>query len=329
MNCPRRGIASGLAVLLLALLLPAAAGAAETIRVGVLKFGTVNWQLDVIKSHGLDRAAGLDLDLVELAGKDATTVALLAGRVDVIVTDWLWVARQRAAGDHFAFIPYSTAVGALMVPPGSPLRTLADLRGRRLGIAGGPLDKSWLLIRAMALEREHLDLDAAADKVFGAPPLMNQEALSGRLDAVISFWNFLAALQAKGFRPLVTVADAARAVGISGELPLLGYVFDDRWAEAHRAALLGLAEASRQAGALLARSDAEWDRLRPLMQAPDEATFAALRSGYRQGIPTRWGPAERDAAARAYAVLARIGGPALVGSAPSLPPGVFWPDVAY
>ncbi|MFO1057277.1 MAG: ABC transporter substrate-binding protein, partial [Dongiaceae bacterium] len=186
---------------LLLLLLPAAARAAETIRIGVLKYGTVNWQLDVIKAHGLDRAAGFELDLVELAGKDATTVALLAGGVDVIVTDWLWVARQRAEGDRFAFVPYSTAVGALMVPPGSPLHGLADLRGRRLGIAGGPLDKSWLLIRAMALARDGLDLDAAVDKLYGAPPLMNQEALSGRLDGVINFWSFLAELQAKGFRP--------------------------------------------------------------------------------------------------------------------------------
>jgi NitT/TauT family transport system substrate-binding protein len=311
----------------LLLLLPLAAQAAETIRIGVLKYGTVNWQLDVIKAHGLDRAAGFDLALVELAGKDATTVALLAGRVDVIVTDWLWVARQRAEGDRFAFIPYSTAVGALMVPPGSALHTLADLPGRRLGIAGGPLDKSWLLIRAMALARNRLDLDAVVDKAYGAPPLMNQEALSGRLDGVISYWNFLAELQAKGFRPLVTVAEAARAIGIAGELPLLGYVFDERWASAHPAAIRGLAEASRQAAALLARSDAEWDRLRPLIKPPDEATFAALKAGYRQGIPTHWGAAERAAAARAYAALAAIGGPALVGHAATLPNGVFWPDV--
>ena len=26
-----------------------------TVRVGVLKFGTVNWELDVIKQHGLDK----------------------------------------------------------------------------------------------------------------------------------------------------------------------------------------------------------------------------------------------------------------------------------
>ncbi|HLB80260.1 MAG TPA: ABC transporter substrate-binding protein, partial [Dongiaceae bacterium] len=93
----------------------------------VLKFGTVNWELDVIETHGLDKAEGFDLQVVELAGKDATTVALQAGDVDVIVTDWIWVSRARAEGAAFTFVPYSTAVGGLMVPADSPVRTLADL----------------------------------------------------------------------------------------------------------------------------------------------------------------------------------------------------------
>ena len=42
----------------------------ETVRIGVLKFGTVNWELDVIRHHGL--AEGIRLDVVELAGKPAT-----------------------------------------------------------------------------------------------------------------------------------------------------------------------------------------------------------------------------------------------------------------
>ena len=33
---------------------PAAAG---TLKIGVLKFGTVNWELDVIKAHGLEAAS--------------------------------------------------------------------------------------------------------------------------------------------------------------------------------------------------------------------------------------------------------------------------------
>jgi NitT/TauT family transport system substrate-binding protein len=305
---------------------PAEAG---TIRIGVLKFGTVNWELDAIKSNGFDRAEGLDLQIVDLANTAATTVALQAGEVDVIVTDWLWVSRQRAEGAPFTFVPYSTSVGALMLPPDSTVTTLADLAGKKLGIAGGPVDKSWLVIRAAAAQRHGIELDQAVEEVFAAPPLLNEEILSGRLDGVLNSWNFVAQLEAKGFKKLIGVEEATRDLGIQTRVPLLGYVFDERWGGTHRDDVLALVRASRKAKELLARSDSEWERLRPLMKAPDDATFAALRDGFRQGVPDRWGEAERADAIRLFAIMAKLGGAELVGKSTELQPGTFWDAVTY
>ena len=302
---------------------------AGTIKIGVLKFGTVNWELDAIKSNGLDRVEGFDLRVVDLANTAATTVALQAGEVDIIVTDWLWVSRQRAEGARFTFVPYSTSVGALMLPPGSTVTSLADLAGKKLGIAGGPVDKSWLVIRAAAARRHGIELDQAVEKVFAAPPLLNEEILSGRLDAVLNSWNFIAQLEAKGFKKLIGVEDAARDLGIQTRVPLLGYVFDEGWAGAHRDDVLALVRASRKAKELLARSDDEWQRLRPLMKVADDATFAALRDGFRQGIPDRWGEAERADAVRLFAIMAKLGGAELVGKSTELQPGTFWDAVTY
>jgi len=305
---------------------PAYAG---TIKIGVLKFGTVNWELDTIKRNGLDQAEGLDLRIVDLANTAATTVALQAGDVDVIVTDWLWVTRQRAEGARFTFVPYSTSVGALMLPPESTVATLADLKGKKLGIAGGPVDKSWLVMRAVAAQRHGIELDAAVEKVFAAPPLLNEEILSGRLDGVLTYWNFAAQLEAKGYKKLADVEEAARDLGIRTRVPLLGYVFDETWAEAHKDDLLALVRASRKAKDLLLRSDAEWELLRPLMKASDEPTFAALRDGFRRGVPDRWGEAERADAGRLFDVMAKLGGQELVGKSTELQPGTFWPAVTY
>jgi NitT/TauT family transport system substrate-binding protein len=318
-----------LIVLVGVMAMPSIAAARDVVRVGVLKFGTVSWELDVIKSHGLDHAEGIDIQVLELAGCDATSVALLAGRVDVIVIDWLWVARQRAEGTMLTFVPFSSSVGALMVPAASTARSLADLEGKRVGVAGGPLDKSWLLIRAMGLSQRGVDIAGKVEPVYAAPPLLNAQALSGRLDGVITAWNFLAELEARGFRSLVTVEEAARSVGVDGAIPLLGYVFDERWGAGNRGAVTGLVRASRRAKQLLAESDAEWERLRPIVKAADEATFVALRAGFRRGIPARWGEAERANAVRAFDVIAKLGGEALVGRGTTLQPGVFWSDVTY
>jgi len=57
------------------------------VKVGVLKFGTVNWELKALKNAGFDHANGIDLDIVPFAGGDATKIALQGGAVDIIVSD--------------------------------------------------------------------------------------------------------------------------------------------------------------------------------------------------------------------------------------------------
>ncbi len=175
------------------LLLPIAAAlgarratAAPSIRVGKLRFGSVAWELDVMRVHGLDSAAGVAVEAVEFASAQAPQVALQAGRVDAIVLDWLWVSRQRASGADWTLSPTSGALGAVMAPPGSPVQAVADLAGRRLGISGSPLDKSWLILRAYAQRTAGLDLDAVSTKTFGPPPLLAEQAAAGRLDAVLT-----------------------------------------------------------------------------------------------------------------------------------------------
>ena len=103
--------------------------AASKVKIGVLKFGTVSWLLDTIRANGLDKAEGIELDIVPLASTQATTVGLQGRSVDVIATDWLWVSRERSEGGDFTFSPFTTALGAIMVPPGSPIKTLGDLKG--------------------------------------------------------------------------------------------------------------------------------------------------------------------------------------------------------
>ncbi|WP_205215651.1 ABC transporter substrate-binding protein [Azospirillum brasilense] len=299
------------------------------VTIGVLKFGTVSWELDVIRHHRLDEAAGFELKLMELASSQAAQIALQGGAVDMIASDWLWVARQRAAGANLTFIPHSAAVGALMVPAASPIASIADLKGRRIGVAGTPIDKSWLLLKALARDRYALDLDAAATPVFAAPPLLNQKATTGELDAVLNFWPYAARLQAAGMRTVIGVDGMMRDLGLSAQVPAVGFVFHEGWAKANPAALDAFVAASRKAKAIMAQSDAEWDRLRPLMKAEDEATWAALRDQFRAGIPQRWTEEEREAAARLYGLMAKLGGRELVGTAMALPDGTFWPGVHF
>lgn len=324
MHISRRQILASLA----ALAIPTQPSlAADKIRVGVLKFGTVSWELDTLKHHGFDASNGLELDVVHFAGEDATNVAMLAGAIDIMVSDWLWVSRQRSEGGDATLVPYSTAVGAVMVSQGSPLGSLADLRGKKLGVAGGPLDKSWLLLQALARRDHGLELAQANDIVFGASPLLSEKAMQGELDAVLNFWHFCARLEANGFRRLIGAQEAAIALGASGPVSALGYVFSEHWANRNPNAATGFVRASTQAKDLLARSDDEWLRLAPLVRA-DGKELETLRDRYREGIPRRPVAEEEADAGKLYHVLAEIGGEKLVGRAPEMTPGTFWPGPA-
>jgi NitT/TauT family transport system substrate-binding protein len=302
------------------------AAAAPKIRIGVLKFGTVSWELDTLKHHDFDAANGIDVEVMPFAGEDATNVAILAGDIDMIVSDWLWVSRLRSEGNDLTLAPYSTAVGAIMVRQDSPIQAISDLAGKKLGVAGGPLDKSWLLIRALASRDHGIDLATACEVAYGAPPLLAEKAMQGELDAVLNFWHFCARLEANGFRRLVGANDAAQALGASGPVSALGYVFHEKWAGENLEAARGFVKASADAKALLAKSDEEWLRLAPLVRAEGKE-LETLRDRYREGIPTRPIAEEAADAAKLYHVLAEIGGERLVGKATEMAPGTYWTDL--
>ena len=295
------------------------------LRVGALQYGTVSWELEVIRTRGLDTQAGFRLELIPFALNDATNVAIQARAVDVIVNDWIWVSRQRHEGRDYVFSPYSLAVGGVMVRPDSGISSLAQLRGHKLGVAGGALDKSWLLLRAYARRTVGSDAARWVRPEFAAPPLLNELMIAGEFPAVLNFWHFNARLLAAGMTPLLQLDELLVALGIEDPLPMIGWVFRESWARDNHALIEGFLGASARAKRLMLDDDEIWIDLRPLMRVSDEATWRALRDGFRAGVPLGLDDERAERAAEhVFTILAQEGGRALVGSSVALAPGTFW-----
>ena len=160
-----------------------AAVAADKVRIVAQRTGTLAWELDVARHHGLDQQAGLTFETVMLASPMAQKVAIKGATADVIVADWIWVARERALGGNLLFYPYSSTAGALMVPPGSPLKTLGDLRDRSIGVGGDAIDKSWILVRALAARG--LDPALPVMRAHGVPGVVTYLRGEASLEAAI------------------------------------------------------------------------------------------------------------------------------------------------
>ncbi len=154
--------------------------------------------------------------------------------------------------------------------------------------------------------------------------MLAAKTLSGELDANVNYWNFAAALEAKGFRRLAGIEDFLPKLGAKGRTAMIGYVFDEAWANANREAIARFIAVTREAKQILATSDAEWETLAPLTGATDATTLHAYRDRYREGIPRRPIADEEADARTLYRVLASIGGRELVGSGQELDPGTFY-----
>ena len=293
-----------------------------TIRAAVLKIGTVNWELATITENKLDEKYGFKLDVQPFADNGATRIAVEGGEADMAVADWIWVARQRAAGKDYVFVPYSKAVGGVVIPGSSGATTLKDLAGGKIGIAGGPLDKSWLILRAYAQAEYGIDLKADTEQVFGAPPLIFKSALGEEYAGAINFWHFLAKMKASGMKELISVETAGKALGLDTDTPLLGYFFKESYLAEHPDLAQAFFNASRDAKDLLASSDAAWEAIRPRMNAKSDAQFEQLKSDWIAGIPAR-GPVNADGAAKMLALMNDLGGAELVGDATNVPDGLF------
>jgi NitT/TauT family transport system substrate-binding protein len=289
-----------------------------TLRIGVQAGGTVEWELSALPA-----SANFQIEVHPLATAEAGKIALQSNAVDMIVSDWIWVSSLRAQGEDFTFYPYSSTAGALVVPENSPIHTVKDLNGKRLGIAGGELDKNWLLLQALA-QKDSLDLNKTVEKTFGAPPLINEQIKQNRIDAALTYWHFAARLEATGYRQIIDGKGILKGLGIAENVPSLGYVFKESWGLSHKPAVANFFKASSQAKKSICTDDAAWQKVIPLTKVDDAATQKLLRQRYCEGGVEQWGEKEQQAAARIYTLLKTVSNNQLTGKSDTLQAGTFW-----
>ena len=253
--------------------------------VSVLQFGTAHWELDHIAHQQLDRKHGYRLALRVVANLSASHLAVTSGSADGAVADLLWAQSRYQAGSPYLYIPFSSRIGDIVVPENSGVHSLADLQGLRIGVAGGPDSKGWVLLQKVAL-LQGIDLADSTKIQFAAPPLLSQGLKRGQMDAIVTYWHFAARLKGQGgWRSAFGMADLLVALNLDPNLPVLGYVFPETWASEHAELIDRFAVSVAEAKADLSARPSAWERLRPLLRNPEDSVFQALRDGFVAGTP--------------------------------------------
>ena len=274
----------------------------QVLRVAVLHSGTVNWELQHLKNQSLDKQNGFVLELNRVASLSAARLALTSGSADMIVSDWLWAGKRNQDGASLRFIPFSSQVGGVVRKDATQLSDLTELRGKTIGVAGGPLNKSWILLQAAA-KAQGVELRKEATIQFGAPPLLSQALKRGQLDLLLTFWHYAAKLEVEGYHQVLSLENLMAEMGMHSRVPMLGYLFNAEFEKENSELVSVFDKALKQTKEQLLTEDQHWEVLKPLMKADSPEVFSALQAGYRKGIPEVMTPLHVEDAQRFYQLI--------------------------
>ena len=153
----------------------------------------------VAQERGYFAARGLDVEIVAPADPNDPPKLVAAGRADIAVSYQPQLHVQVAAGlplTRFGTL-IATPLNTLLVLEDGPVKSIADLKGRKIGFSVGGFEDA--LLRAM-LARHGLSLDdiTLVNVNFSLSPAL----LSGQVDAVIgAYRNFeLNQMDIEGYR---------------------------------------------------------------------------------------------------------------------------------
>ena len=201
--------------------------------------------LYIAQQRGLFQAQGLNVKIETIvSGADAIT-GQLAGKYDVVFGNYVsYILADALHNDHFRVLAPGAADSpndsALVVPPNSPIQTVADLKDKTIGV-NAPNNIATVFIdallsaNAMGVRQDHI-------RLVPVPfPDMTKAMQTHKIDAAWLVEPFVTYAEMSGATPLVDTD-----TGATQNLPLGGYMVTQSWekkypgtAAAFRRALTG------------------------------------------------------------------------------------------
>ncbi|OGA31076.1 MAG: hypothetical protein A3G80_08400 [Betaproteobacteria bacterium RIFCSPLOWO2_12_FULL_62_13b] len=241
--------------------LAGAAAAADKVKVVALQ-GTQLFPVKIMQSKGIAAKHGIEMDLSVVASPQASYTAMQTGEVPIGFTGWIVIASLREKGfkltNVYSMISYTNEI---IVKNDSPLKSIADLKGKRVGLFGGPNSATTWLYRLVV--QKFYGFDALKDSKihFGAPPLLMGMMDRGDLDALLLLDPFITRLLETGkYRSIAALGKLWREK--TGQSPMLVSVtVDETWAKANPDVVKRFVAAFKEALIYLRDTPEAWTEL--------------------------------------------------------------------
>ena len=274
-------------VLVLALLVMFAGRASAqepiAVRFGVNASGGQSEVIDAIRAYNLDRKYGFAVQEIDLTAPGQQYVMFRGDAIDVSPGTYVDLLRQRKAGVALqAFHGFQGYNNYIVVKPDSPIRSFADLKGKRMGEFGTTF-LDWLILRAAGKKAFGFDIETDATLVQGSPPLLNQLMTKGEVDAMLQFSSLtLGPIKAGEQRVVIDVPGLMRRAGFNSNAFNSNWNVSEHWNTAHPGALRRLSAMIDEAYVKLKTDDALWPAIAAKIGFTDPAVVVAYRNLARQ-----------------------------------------------
>lgn len=234
---------------------------------------------NAVTEFRLDRKYGLALEVVDFAVPGQQYMMHRSGAADVSAGNFVDLMRQRKAGVALqSFHGFQGYCNLIVAKPSSPIKTFADLKGKRVGEFGTTF-LDWLILRAAGKRAYGFDLEHDATPVQGAPPLLNQFLERDEVDATLQFVTLTLGPIAQGHERVVSEMPALmRAAGFDPNCFYVLWFVGETWTSAHPGAVDRLGAMLTEAYAKLRGDDGLWPTLAEKIHITDPALVAAYRT---------------------------------------------------
>lgn len=270
----------------------------------------------------LDKKYGFDAEIVPGQPGPPAMTAFRSAAVDAGNMNWLELARLRSMGENVTGItPFLQWPNLIVVPANSPVKDIADLKGKKVG-THNRLAPEWLLFVATA--RAKFGFDPRTDsKVHEAGPGLLRGLLDrNELDGSLMFYNLGFPIVATGqARVLSSTRDLLKPLGLPTEIMLSTWAFRDDYVRQHPANVRAFVAAYQEAVQYLRKNDDIWIEALARQDIKDPKVVALMRDWSRAVTLERFSATPMEDVRKMFDVLYAIGGKEALG-VDKLPDGI-------
>ncbi len=235
---------------LAALAVLAVAGAAQSadpvkVRLGDLAQALNSIASNVMIQQGFDKKNGIAIEYTTYPTLDGLFTAIRGKQVDVGFGGWTAFAQFRSKGFPVVmFYPVGRGVSLdIIAPKGSNYKSIADLKGKKVGSYAGAAGTATVLFRVLASRYYGFDPAKTNDLQYAGPGLLPSLVEKNEIAAALLFDPLAAKAIASGpFRSVANLADVYKEK-VGDDFLWIGVASNDDFVAAQPAALAGFTRA--------------------------------------------------------------------------------------